>query len=292
MAYAACQAGDWVVDTECEAEKGTQNTAYAADYARCQAGDWVIDTECEAEKGTQNAAYASQKFGCETDKKRLKGQCEALKELQKQVQVLAHVSGDVHASGSANLCVPGIAVDPNLARLGLDVSLAARGIALNGHMDYTPIGIPGTLVGCVMAWSRPLSASVDIRDQRKHLTADLSSEQTDKGLTLKFVTGDTSIDAEMQPPPFEAIFAEHPDLAVICPVLFGVGGTATLLNATTFAVSGKDLVPELRGQLKVPVKAATMSVEISRQVIPIDEKLQFVGVPHVGSSTIVFSGSV
>jgi hypothetical protein len=144
----------------------------------------------------------------------------------------------------------------------------------------------------VVPWSKPLSASVDIRNQQKHLTADLLSEQTDKGLVLKFVTGETSIDAETTPTPFEAIFAEHPDLAVICPVLFGVGGTATLLNATTFAASGQDVVPELRGQMKIPVKSATISLKIDEQGIPLDEKLMLVGVPHVGDSAIVFSGSV
>jgi hypothetical protein len=279
-------------DPICEALKGTQNGVYASQYAACQGGALVVNAECEVEKGTQNGIYAGQKAACEADKGRLKVQCEALKGLQQQLQVLAHVGGEVHASGSANLCVPGITVDPNLSHLGLDVSLAGHGISLGGRMDYTPIGIPGTLLGCVIPWSRPLSASVDIRNQQKRLTADLSSEQTDHGLALKFVTGDISIEAEMQPPPFEAIFAEHPDLAVICPVLFGVGGTATLLNSTTFAASGKDLVPELRGELQIPVKAATLAVMIAQQKIPIDQKLMLVGTPRITDSAIVFSGSV
>ena len=277
-------------DPGCEIAKAAQNKAYDLGYAACQAGAWVVDAECETEKGTQNGLYATQKATCETDKKRLSVQCEALKGLQEQLQVMAHVGGEVHASGSANLCVPGIAIDPNLSRLSLDVSLAGQGISLGGRMDYTPIKMPGTLLGCVVPWSRSLSASVNIRDQQRQLTADLSSELTDKGLVLKFITGDVSIDAEMQPAPFEAIFAEHPDLAVICPVLFGVGGAATLLNAATFSVAGKDLVAELRGQLKLPVKAATMALTIAPQQIAIDEKLILVANPQVTDSAIVFSG--
>ena len=92
--------------TGCETGKAGQNTLYQTQFVTCQADAGRLKAQCEAEKAGQNTIYASLKAACETGK-------EAVKRLQ-LLGPIGEVHGDVHATGTFNLKLSDIVVDPGL----------------------------------------------------------------------------------------------------------------------------------------------------------------------------------
>jgi hypothetical protein len=268
----------------CEAAKAGQNAIYDTNYEACTKA-------CEAAKAAQNALYAKDKFGCETNKTALKGQCEALKALEKQGQDLAEVSGQMQISGPARVCVGGLTLTPGLDQLSIAVTAEAS-LSINGTMHYIPHGVVGHLLGCVGEWKKPFSATVSAATAGNSLTTHLTAKEEEGALALKLSADDIGLSAEMHPGPFEAIFQEHPELIVECPITFVAGGIAKLVNAASVAASGNDLIPELRGHFRHNAKLPVQEIRLPPQIIALGAGVRVVASPHLETNAVVFTGVV
>ena len=276
-------------DPGCEAAKAAQNSVYDAGYAACINSGFITDAACEAAKGAQNAGYSAAKLGCETNKIALKGKCEALKELQKQIQDLADVSGQMQISGPARVCVSGFSLSPHLDTLGLDAALAAS-LSVGGSMHYIPLNIPGSILGCPAEWTKDFSANVDVAPTTSLFSAHISPEEQGGSLALRINAGEMTLKGEMNPPPFDAIFGQHPELAVECPILFAAGGVAKLVNAGSVAASGNDIIPELRGHFTQTATIPIQEFSIPPQVIPLEAVGRLVATAHLDTNAVTFTG--
>jgi hypothetical protein len=268
----------------CEAEKASQNAIYDTNYEACT-------NACEAAKGAQNALYAKDKFGCETNKIALKGQCEALKALEKQGQDLAEVSGQMQITGPARVCVGALTLTPGLDQLSIAVTAEAS-LSMDGTMHYIPHGVVGHLLGCVGEWKKPFSATVSAATAGNSLTAHLIAKEEEGALALKLSADDIGLTAEMHPGPFEAIFQEHPELIVECPITFVAGGIAKLVNAASVTASGNDLIPELRGHFRHNAKVPVQELRVPSQIIALGAGARIVASPHLETNAVVFTAVV
>ena len=274
-------------DPLCEAAKAAQNLAYEAEFAACQlTPQFLVDAQCEVDKAAANAAHKINHDLCEVDKARLKGQCELYKELVKQAQQIASVSGSLDFGGKARLCIDRIQAPPDLSSVDVSVTVAAEAIGVTGWMRYVPQNIPGHL-GCPGEWRRDVGASVQVPAQSLTVTMPLTFVQNGERTLITYEVGEQTLGAAMHPPPFEAVFARHPDLVVVCPGPAAVLGTASILNAAYFATRGEDLAPELRGKLNLTTRRI-------RQAIAIEPKETVIGdarytlVPRIGERAIEF----
>jgi len=246
---------------------------------------------CEAAKASQNAIYASEKLGCEANKSGLRLQCEALKELERQGRDLADVAGDLQISGPVRVCFGGASLSSKLDQINFNVTLSAN-LSIRGDMEITPLNIPGHLLGCVSSWRRSFSATLSAGPDSASPSANISARQGEDALALMLDADELLLEATMRPGPFEAIFGQHPELVVVCPVLFGVGGTAKLLNAASVLSSGNDLIPELRGHFRRKVKVPVQELRVPAQIIPLGSFSQIKVLPHLEANAVVFTGNV
>jgi hypothetical protein len=278
-------------DPVCEAQKAAQNVAYDASYNACINSGFTTDMACEAAKAGQNAAYSAQKLGCETNKAGLKLQCETLKELERQVKDIADVRGSANIVGPARACVSSILLSPNLSNMDFGVALNAN-LAVRGPMTFTPLNLPGHLLGCASSWTRNFAAAVTANLSDSSRTVLLSITPREDTLAIRSQVGEISLETQMSPAPFEAIFERHPELVVVCPLLFGVGGTAKLLSAASLLNFGKDLLPELRGRFRLNATLPVQELIIPAQIIPLSPSVRLKATPRVEANAIVFSGNI
>jgi hypothetical protein len=278
-------------DPVCEAQKAAQNAAYDAGYTACINSGFLTDMACEAAKAGQNAAYSAEKLGCETNKTGLRLQCEALKELERQVKELADVSGSAQITGPVRACISAISLAPNLTKMDFGAALDAN-LSIRGPMKFTPLNIPGHLLGCVSSWTRNFAVTVTATVSGASRAAQLSITPRGDALAMRLDVGEIPLEAQMRPGPFEEIFERHPELVVVCPVLFGVGGTAKLLNAASLLSSGNDLAPELRGRFRHSARLPVQELIIPAQVVPLGNSVRLKATPRLEANAVVFIGDV
>jgi hypothetical protein len=274
-------------DPFCEAAKAAQNLAYEAEYRACLATpQFIVDAVCEAEKLASNVANKAKKDLCELDKVRIKGMCEAYKEVVTQVKEVANVSGEMGLEGKPRLCLDRVSVKDDLSSITVSGSLTADPVTVAGSMRYIPLNIPSHL-GCPAEWTRDVSAMVKVGPLPYAVTVPVEIKPGEDRILLDYKVPELKIPAEMRPTPFEAVFARHPDLAVVCPGPAGIVGGATLVNAGYLEATGKDLAPELRGKLLLKSKEVQQSMALEPKLMKIGADT-FKLVPQVGETVIGF----
>lgn len=251
-----------VNDTTCELAKAAQNVIYDGHYAACETERKLKKDACELAKGSQNALYASEKLAC-----------EGYKELVKQVGDWASVDGKVALAGKPRACLSAVAFEKDLSKAQLKGGLDIGTIKVSGELHYVPHNIPGNF-GCPGEWRKPFHASVSVDPLKFDANKIAIKPQAGAaGLDLLLTLPARTITAEMKPRPIEAIFGNNPDLVVRCPGPAAVGVGATLLNEAIFTASGKDLVPELRGQLSFGTEEQTFALTIPSRVETVADNL-------------------
>lgn len=275
-------------DPFCEAGKAAQNAIYEAEFTLCQATpQFIVDAQCEAEKAAANFANKIKHDACELDKTRLRGQCELFNEAVKQLEDVANVSGEMELNGKPRMCVSSIQAAADLSSVIVSATVAADALNVAGSLHYAPVGIPGHL-GCPAEFTRDIRATVHVPAQGFAATIPIRFQSTPEHASISFEIPQQTLGAQMQPAPFDALFAAHPDLAVVCPGPAGILGGATLLNAAFFAARGEDLVPELRGNLTLETKALPQSLIIDRKTVTVGAE-ELLLVPAVKDRSLEFA---
>ncbi|MGU3539672.1 hypothetical protein [Methylobacterium sp. A54F] len=186
-------------DPFCEAQKALQNTGYAVAYNTCLGKEAAAKFDCERLK-------VMEKAGCEANK-------EWLSRVQK-IGAIGSVSGDMSVKGEYQLCLRNIKSSPALDRYSFSAEISAD-MTLLGNFQFVPKDL-GHLLACVAQWTEGFNAHTKIPRQIINISGRVSYDNSNKGLISNITTDEFQVSADVDPPPFDAVFGQNPHLYVNC----------------------------------------------------------------------------
>ncbi|MGO6692500.1 hypothetical protein ACCS54_18940 [Rhizobium johnstonii] len=232
----------------CELAKASQNQAYDRAFDLCNAGAWIDDQACEAQKATQNGLYAGQKAQCEADKSAAKFTCEAGKtglkaaceSLKSAVDALhqtgnvGNLNGSASGTGDLRICLREVTFAADLTRLSMKLETTGSA-GLDTSFKFTPLDIAGHVL-CQFPWTAEKHIDVAIPSQT--IGIDLSLAKAVDSSEYKGQLKATPIKLHFEPSPL-ALILQNINFHLACPV------TAELINGMTL-----DLAPFIPEVLK------------------------------------------
>ena len=226
----------------------------------------VTKLECEQKNAVEMAK-------CTTNKAAANNRCEADKAWLVRVAdfgAVGNVSGALAISGNVSACVRQIALDSSLESADIDIYLGLGQGATDVSLADLKL-IPkeqGKFLTCMPRWQNSVSTKASIVQQITSLRGKTKGVGQSAGYALAIETGQVNIRALLDPPPFIALFAAHPDLEVDCSTLDTAtnGPTVRALRHEDLDAFGKYMLhlPELHFTLPIQpiqIPLATGSIE-------------------------------
>lgn len=228
---------DWW-DVGCRGWKAACEFIKVGEITVCNAGKGICLGACEGEKGLKAAACLTKtearRAGCNLNQAWLNAWGN---------QKIGRVDGTVGLrAGSLNLLIkgdggtPAFSVGENLDAVALRASLAASS-DVRGSIRYTPLDLGHLL--CVARWSGEVRARIVAGSQSFAPTGTIAWVPFGDSLRLLATFNPITIQVQMQPGPVQALFAQNPQVAVICAPAVILGLSAQLTGELIGAVTGK-----------------------------------------------------
>ena len=209
-------------DPICEAAKALENSRRELKYGVCQTRAALAKFDCERLKSTENLICEAEKIAeedlCNILVKAPVTAIEAL--IFPAEKTAAIVNGDFALAGEVDFSIPELKVAPAFDSFELELMLGAD-ISANGTIEFVPTNIGGHIIGCLSKWKESTKMRALIPTEQRTISGAIEVDLAKNQGRLEVVIPE--IEFELDPPPFEALFGEHPHLVTVCPFVAAAG---------------------------------------------------------------------
>jgi hypothetical protein len=206
-------------DPFCEAAKAAENIRRRASYWKCEGEEALWKLDCERIKTTEKAT-------CELEKSTEKALCETIKGgIKVALPVLAPdgnlatINGDFKLSDGLRFEIIRLDVDPTFSAFDLDMNLGVN-LGLRAGIEFVPNNLIGHLT-CISKWKETVRMRVRSPANLRKFSSQIDIDSQSSEAILAIATPELPI--KFDPPPITTLFADHPHLVAVCPLLFAAG---------------------------------------------------------------------